>query len=149
MPSTAPIDSHGTIVAYEPTAGAAFTDIAELGDLKLPGLARNEFAADAHNRNIDYYLFGILRRQPLTFPLNFLPDNGTHDASTGLQKLIIDKSTVGFRITMPASSGTVVWIASGQVTNFTPTAPVEGKFSADVTIRFSGVMKIGSATIGS
>lgn len=148
---TTPRSGHGTIVAVELTPGGAFTDIAELGDVTLPGLDKNEFGADVQNRNIDSYVLGIPRRAALTVPVNFLPGNNTHDHLTGLQKLYWDATRTGFRITVPAIAGGdpgIIWIASGEVKSVQPTAPVDGKLTANVTIRFSGAMKIGAVTFG-
>lgn len=141
-----PLDSHGTLVARQPNATpGVFTTIAELGDLDLPELMRNEFAADSQDRNIDEWVIGgILRRGPLVLPLNFIPSDATQDHLTGLYKAIIDKSLDGYRITFP--SGTV-WIASGQLTSLKPAAPVEGRLTLNATIRFKGAMKIGDVTI--
>ncbi len=143
--------SHGTLVEIQLTPGGVFTPIAELGDLTLPELSRNEFDATVQNRKTDdWVLSGIMRRSPLTVPLNFLPSDNTHDHLTGLYKHMIDNTLTGYRVTIPpAGSDTgVVWIMSGQVQTIRPTAPVDGKLSADVTIRFSGLMKMGTITIG-
>jgi hypothetical protein len=143
--------SHGTIVAVQLTPGGAFTDIAELGDVTLPGLSRNEFDATTQDKDIDSYVLGVLRRSPLTLPINFLPGNNTHDHITGLQKLIKDNTVTGFRVVVPAISGGdpgITWIASGQVQKFDGKAPVDGKLAADVTIRFSGLMSIGGVSFG-
>ncbi len=144
-------NSHGTIVAVQETPGGAFTDIAELGDVTLPELMRNEFDATDQGKNIDSYVLGVLRRGAPTFPLNFLPANGTHDHLTGLQYLLINNTVTGWRFTVPAivgGDGGIVWIASGQVKSIAPKAPVDGKLSADVTLRLSGLMSIGGVTVG-
>lgn len=143
--------SHGTIVAMQLTPGGAFTDIAELGDLTLPETSRNEFDATVQNRNIDDYVLGVFRRGALSVPLNFLPANGTHDHLTGVYYHQINNIITGYRVTVPAISGGdggIVWIMSGQVQAIKPTAPVDGKLTADVTLRFSGLMSIGGVSIG-
>lgn len=143
--------SHGTILAVELTPGGAFTDVAELGDLSLPELMRNEFDATVQNRNIDDYVLGVLRRGGYTFPINLLPNNGTHDHLTGLYKLMIDNTVTGWKATVPAISGGdagIIWVASGQVQHIAPKAPVDGKLSADITVRFSGLFSIGGVSIG-
>lgn len=143
--------SHNTLFYYQATPGGAFTEVAELGDIQMPGLSRNEFDAVVQNRNIDDYVLGVLRREPITVPLNFLPGNATHDHLTGLQKLIIDNTVTGFKIVVPAiASGDpgITWIMSGQVQAFKPKAPVDGKLGAEVTIRMSGLMTIGAVVIG-
>lgn len=144
--------SHGTIVAVQLTPSASFTDIAELGDISLPGMERNEFDAVTQNINIDAYVLGILRREPVMVPLNFLPSNSTHDHLTGVQYLCINNTVTGWRFTVPAISGGdggIVWIASGQVKSVSNIkAPADGKLSAELTIRLSGLMTIGAVTVG-
>lgn len=143
--------SHGTIVAMQLVPGGAFTDIAELGDLNLPELSRNEFDASVQNRNIDDYVLGIPRRSALTVPLNFLPANGTHDHLTGVYYHHINNIITGYKITIPAVAGGdagIVWIMSGQVKGIKPTAPVDGKLTAEVTLRFSGLYSIGGVSVG-
>lgn len=143
--------SHGTLVAVEFTPGGAMTNIAELGDVNLPELMRNEFDATTQEKDIDAYVLGVLRRSPLTLPINFLPGNATHNHTAGLQKLLLDNTYTGFRVTVPAiASGDpgVVWVASGQVQKIAGKAPVDGKLSADITIRFSGAMSIGGVVVG-
>lgn len=145
---TLAISSHGTLVARAPAATpGVWTTIAELGDITFPELMRNEFDAVTQDKNIDSYTLGVLRRGALTVPLNFLPTNGTHDHLTGLIKALITEPVPvdGWRITSP--DGTQ-WIMSGQVKGFSPKAPVDGKLSADVTIRMSGLMSIGGVSIG-
>lgn len=139
------LSGHGTLVAYQPTPGAAFVDIAEQGDITPPEMSRNEFDATTQNENIDSWVLGVLRRGAFTTPLNFLPSNGTHDHLTGVYYHLINNVMSGWRVTFP--DGTP-WIFSGQVKGITPKAPVDGKLSADVTIRFSGLMSIDGVIIG-
>lgn len=143
---TIAISAHGTLFARQATPGGAFTTIAELQDIVPPELSRNEFDATTQNINIDTYVLGVLRRSPMQMQLNFLPTDGTHDHLTGLYKAIIDNQITGYKVTFPDATE---WVMSGQVQAIKPTAPVDGKLSADVTFRFSGVMIIGGVTIGS
>lgn len=145
---TTPLSSHGTLIARAPSATPfTFTTIAELGDLNLPEMMRNEFDATVHNRNIDDWVLGILRRGAFTFPIHFIPTDPTHDHVTGLYKaLVTEPSPIdGYRTTFTTG---LVWICSGQVKGIAPKAPVDGKLAADVTIRFSGLMSIGGVLIG-
>lgn len=145
---TIAISSHGTIVSRAKAATpTVFEEIAELGDLNLPGLSRNEYDSSVHNRDIDDYVLGILRRGAFTFPINFLPSNATHDHLTGLYKAMVTEPPPidGYKVTFPTG---LEWVMSGQVQAIDPTAPVDGKLSADVTLRFSGPMTIGNVIIG-
>src|SRR5258708_26022356 len=113
-------NSHGIIVARAPAATPTiFTDIAELDQIALPELSRNEFDASVQNRNIDSYVLGMLRRKSVQLQLNWLPFNATHDAVSGLYAAIIANSFDGYRFYANAAADPqvngFVWIASGQV----------------------------------
>lgn len=147
---TLAVSAHGTIVAVQLTPGSAFTDIAELGDITPPGLTRNEFDATTQEKDIDAYALGVLRRGAFTVPINWLPTNNTHDHLTGVLKLLKDNTVTGWRVRFPTAAGgsAVDWIMSGQVQGMVPKAPVDGKLSADITLRFSGLMTIGGVQFG-
>jgi len=142
------ISGHGTLVARALSATpTVFTNIAEMQDVTPPQLSRNEFDATTQDRNIDAYVLGVLRRSAFTMSLNFLNTDGSHDHLTGLMKAMITEPPPidGYRITFPDG---VVWVMSGQVQSISPKAPVDGKLSADVTIRPSGKMTIGGVVVG-
>jgi hypothetical protein len=141
---TLAISSHGTIVSVQLTPGGAFTEIAEQGDVTPPEMSRNEFDATTQEKDIDAYVLGVLRRGSFTQPLNFLPGDNTHDHLTGVYKLLVDNTVTGWKITYPDAASTQ-WIMSGQVQALKPNAPVDGKLSLDMTLRFSGSMQIGPA----
>ena len=143
---TLAISSHGTLVLRAPAATpAVFTAIAELGDVTPPELSRNEFDATTQDKNIDSYVLGVLRRGAMTLSLNFLGTDASHDHLTGLIKAHTTEPPPvdGYKITFPDG---LVWVASGQCKGVSLKAPVDGKMSADVTIRFSGKMLIGTAS---
>lgn len=145
---TTPISSHATIIARALAATpTVYVDIAELGDFKLPKIMRKDFDASVHNKNIDTYGIGILRREAVTFPMHFIPSDSSQDHLTGLYKALIDGTFDGYKFYQTASS--LIWITSGNVTAIEPDAKVEGPFSANVTLRLSGVMSINGVTIGS
>lgn len=145
-----PLSGHGAKVLRAPQATpSTFTEIAEVGDIGLPGLDHNEFEAMLHNTNIDAYVMGVLRRDLFTIKLNFLPSDGTHDHLTGLMKACVTNPVPldGFRIIFPDLVNT--WTASGQVKSVNNiTLPVDGLSTADVSIRFSGRMVINGVLIG-
>lgn len=141
-----PLSSHGTMLAVQLTPGGAFTDIAELGDLKLPEFMRNVFDATVQNRTIDSKVLGVVRRSTFTFPINFIPTDPTHDEVTGMYKLFANNTLTGWRVTFP-DTGATKWFASGQVSKLGPAAPVDGKLSADCAIEFSGPMIIATLAV--
>lgn len=138
------MSAQGTLVARSPdpnwpTVGTgdplSFTNIAELRELTPPALTRNEIELTNHNNEDDEYIVGIRRHGTMTFNLNFVPNTATHNHSTGLQAAWFNGSRDIYRITYP--DGTQ-WLFSGFVTNFAPSAPVDDRLSADVTVRPTG-----------
>src|SRR5690606_11549351 len=107
--------------------------IGELRDITPPALTRNEFDTSTQTDDTDSYITGLLRRTPMTFNINYLPnDDGTHDHETGLNAAIIDQTKDLYGVYYPDGSGALF---SGWVTNVAPNAPVDGELSAAVTIR--------------
>lgn len=148
---TLPLSGHGAHIYRAPAASpGVFTEIAEVGDIQLPGLDHNEFDATSHNRNIDAYVMGVLRRDLFTIKMNFLPTDPTHDHLTGLLKACTTNPvpTDCFKMVFPDLTSN--WIASGQVKQVNNIVlPVDGLSTADVGIRFSGLMAINGVVIGS
>lgn len=138
------IAGHGATIAMEldPTGSAgAFTVIAELnGDISPPALSRNAEEVTPHQDNIDSHVLGVLRREPLTFSVNFIFDDQTHDHLTGLINAIKTNEVRGWRIRGPGGSAdTDEWISSGQVSNFAEVNPVrDGARTAEVSVVMSG-----------
>jgi hypothetical protein len=145
-----PLSGHGAHIYRAPIATpTTFTEIAEVGDITMPGFDHNEFDALDHNKNIDAYVLGVLRRDLFTIKMNFLPSDGTHDHLTGLIKAATTNPVPvdGFRMVFPDLVNT--WTASGQVKSVNNIVlPVDGLSTADVSIRFSGRMVINNVLIG-
>lgn len=143
---------HGTLVAWEGSpvgTPGTFITIGELGgDITPPPLSRTPTEVTPHNNDIDFYIMGVMRREPLTFTIN-LRQSGemTHNLVSGLIKGVVDKVYTGWRITFPDATE---WIFSGFVMNVAPVAPVrEGALTADVSVRPSGPHEIDSTIFGS
>lgn len=131
------ISSHGTIIEFKPAGSSTWTEIAEIGDIQMPGFTRNEFDITSHNRDIDAYVLGVLRRDPVTFPMFF---NKAITSQGLLTTAVLNgdpatNMTCGFRITAP---DTRVILFSGGVKEMKQTAPVDGVQTANVTIRATG-----------
>lgn len=140
------LSGHGTLIARAPqSAPTAFVTIAELGDITPPGLSRNEFDATSQQEDIDSYAIGVLRRTPISFPMNFIPNDASQDHIAGLHNSMITKARDGWKLTYP--DGTI-WVGSGSITHLAATAPVDGKLTLNVSIRLSGKFTINGIVIG-
>ncbi len=146
---TIALSGHGASVQRAPAATpTVFTTIAEMGDINWPSFKRNVFDATTQNRNVDASILGVLRRNPCTLSLNFLPTDSTHDNLTGVISAIVTEPPPidGYKFTFPTSAGTSVWVMSGQVSGVQNIkAPVDGKIAAEVTIQFTGGFTINGA----
>lgn len=139
------MSAQGTLIArsfdpnwphLNPVGGSVdFIEIAELRDITAPNLTRNEIELTNHNASDDDYIVGIRRHGTMTFNVNFVPTDPTHDHVDGLQQAWFDGTRDIYRLTFP--DGTA-WLFSGFVTGFAPTAPVDDRLAADVTIRPTG-----------
>lgn len=145
---------HGTLIAMEtdPTGSpGVFTTIAELnGDITPPSLERPETEVTTHQDTIDQWIMGRLGRGPVTFGINFIFDDNTHDHQTGLQSMIINNTIFGLRFRGPGgTANTDEIIASGQVQNMVMTNPVrQGARTAQVTVRLSKGQIIDGTAVG-
>lgn len=151
--STNAVPGHGASLAVEldPVGSqGTFTVVGELADVKPPTLMRTATETTIHNENIDSQITGVLRRDPMTFTINFIHDNTTHDHTAGIMKLLIDNTVAGWRYRGPGgTAGDDEWIMSGQIESFDRTVPArEGVQTADVSVRLSGPMIIDAVTIG-
>jgi hypothetical protein len=135
------ISGHGVIIEHSPSGGG-FVEIGEVGDFTLPGVMRNEFDATTHNNDIDKWVLGVLRRDPITVPVFF--NAGTNPEHVTLRDSIIDNTYDGFRMTFPDGD---TWLGSGFVRTMQMTAPVDGLYTANVTIRLSGAMILNGVII--
>lgn len=139
------ISAQGTLIARSPDPNwpdanpqggpLDFEEIAELMDITPPELTRNSIETTSHNQDDDRYIVGIRRHGEMSVNLNFIPGDPTHDHLTGLQKSWFDGARDIYRLTYP--DGTQ-WLFSGFVANIGPSAPVDDRLSADVTIRPTG-----------
>lgn len=147
------VAGHGATLDIElfPIVPGAFTAIAELnGDIQWPELMRPYDETTPHQDTIDSGVTGRLARGALTFTVNDIFNNSTHDHLTGLVKHIIENDVFGIRLRGPGgSASTNEWIASGKVTNYSKVDPVrQGARTAGVTIQLVKAMRIDGVTVG-
>lgn len=140
------LSAHGSLVYRSPgPALNNYTAIAEIGDITLPELMKNEFDALTQNINIDTWVLGVPRRNEVSLTMNFVPGDATQDHLTGLIFSFNAGTFDGFKFTTP---GGFIMIASGFVKGVAPKAPADGLLKADVKLRLSGQMWINGVLIG-
>lgn len=130
------ISAQGTLIARAPAATpSTYTNIAELNNITPPALTRNPIETTNHNDLDDSYIVGIRRHGEMSFNISFLPGDPTHDHITGLQKAWADGTRDNYKITFPDGTS---WLFAGFVTSIAPSAPVDDRLTADITIRPHG-----------
>jgi hypothetical protein len=135
------VHAFGTLIQRGDGGGPEnFTTIAEVLDIRGPGIRRDTSDKTNHSSPSGWeeVMPGIKRSGEVTFSVNFIPTENTHDAGAGLLKDLNDGTLRNFKLKFPDGAVTT-WSFSGYVTGFEPTAPVEGNLTADVTIKLSGV----------
>lgn len=158
MPDYQGISAHGTVIRVrpsiaDPTVAAAWTanttyTIPELGDIDGVGTTRNEFDITSHNRDIDAYIFGVARREPVSFPLFYNRAIYQHRMLRTLQANndVTTQMLNGFEVESPDGD---LLIFSGGVKDMTFGYPVDGPQTAQVSIRPTGNYILNGVEYGS
>lgn len=116
-----------------------FATIAEVGDIEGPdmSLATEEVTHHGSVGGWDEFVGTILSGGEVSFPVNFLPSNATHDALTGLQADMVNRTKRNFQIVYPDPGGNG-FAFKALVTGVKPKAPVKGKLAADIKLKITG-----------
>lgn len=117
----------------------SFTTIAEVTTIGGPSLGLDTIDATNHDSTAGWeeVIGGILRSGEVTFDINYIPTDATHDASTGLIADMVARTKRNFELVFP-DTGSTTWSFTGLVSKFAPSAPVDGKLSASVSLKLSG-----------
>lgn len=120
-----------------PTEG--FTTIAEVKDIEGPGMEGESQDVTSHSSPEGWRekIIGLLNAGQVTFTMNALPADPTHDFATGLMKKFTGRVKTNFKIVF-TDAANETWTFAAYVTNVNRKAPVEGVFEADVTLECTG-----------
>ncbi len=116
-----------------------FTTVAEIVTITGPSLSLDMIEMTHHESpgSWEEFVGGILRSGEVTFDLNYIPDDSTQDASTGLIADLEAKTLRNFQMIFPNTAATQ-FDFSAFVTGFEPSAPFDDKLGASVTLKISG-----------
>jgi hypothetical protein len=118
-----------------------FTTVAEVGDIKGPQLTRDTMDVTSHDSPDDYeeFIATIKKSGEVSFPVNWVPADPTHDGSTGLMAAYEDGNTRNWRLVLTDDEVDPSMLAfSGFVDDMSTAMPVNGKLEADVKIKVIG-----------
>lgn len=138
--ATNAIAGHGALLQIGDGADPEnFTTIAEVRDISGPALGQDTADVTSHDSTGGWeeHIGTILRSGEVTFDVNYIPTDSTHDASAGLINDMENRTLRNFQLVFPDGSSTT-WSFAALVTGFEPGAPVDGELTASVTLTPSG-----------
>lgn len=126
------------------TTGAVFGEIAEVISINGMSLKLDTVDVTTHQSPGGWkeYIGVSKDAGEISFEINYVPADATHDDTTGLIWDIDNRVIRSFHLVFPdnaADASKTCWKFSGLVTSFAPTAPHDGKLSAAVSVKVSGV----------
>lgn len=116
-----------------------FTAIAELVDVVPPVETRDSTQVTHHgspNKRHEY-IPGMADGGTVTFKVNWLPSNATHNKTTGLRKTFEEHVNRNWKLILPDSILTITF--TGHITNWNPQTPLPSQGSLDVSIKITGM----------
>ena len=118
-----------------------FATIAEVLDIEGPDMALDTEEVTSHGSTNGWEesVGTILSGGEVSFEINFVPTEATHDMTTGLQADMINRTLRNFQLVYPDPGGNG-YAFGALVTGFKPKAPVKGKLAADVKLKISGAV---------
>lgn len=119
----------------------AFTTVAEVLDIAAPPLTRDQIDVFNHDSPGGYEekIPTVRRSGNATFPVNWIPTDGTHDHITGLQYHYNQGDLVHWKI-IYTDAGNSVETFDGYVMGLQVNAPVAGALRNSITIMATGVV---------
>lgn len=116
----------------------SFVRIAEVRDITGPALSTDVVDVTNHSSpNATEEILATLKRLgEITFDVNWVPSNATHDAVTGLLADWFNRTKRRFKSTWP--DGITTWEMYAYVVRMAPSAPVADALRAGVTLRVTG-----------
>lgn len=116
------------------TEPEVFTAIANITNLQGPGLSRNTIDVTAHDSPSKYMEFigGLIDAGEVSVDVNYNP--AVHDT---LVNDLEDDDPRNYQIVFPDPAATT-WGIAAVMTGFEPSAPVDDKLAATLTLKVSG-----------
>ena len=137
--------SFGTILAFDPTGGTTYVDIAYVHDISGPNITRGDVDVTNHDSTDGYreFLPGLTDPGDVTFQIGFDPLDADHTqgAGTGLLGDFAFNDgcdPTNWEITLNVCAGTAVWTFEGYVNSWSGVYAVEGELLADIGVKVAG-----------
>lgn len=113
-----------------------FAAIAEVTNISGPGMSMDTVDITSHGSAGGWkeYAGGLLDGGEIKLELNFLPGNASQQS---LNTAMAARAKKNFKLEFPDTPATT-WSFAAFVTNFEPSAPVDGKLGASATLKITG-----------
>lgn len=136
---TSALAAYGVVLkAGDGATNEAFTAIAEVRDIDGPEIEAEMKEVTSHDSGgWREFIPTLLGAGEVSFDLNFIPTNGTHDHTTGLVADLVGRTKRNYQLVWPDNEG---WQFAAYVSGFSPSAPVEDELSAEVTLTVTGAI---------
>jgi hypothetical protein len=133
----------GTLLKLGDTdgGGGSYTTIAEVLDIDGPSMSADTIDTTHHSSAsaARQHIISLIDAGEVSFEVNFLPQDATHDENSGLIYVFKNRKKRGFQLVFDPSGTPMTLTFVGSVTGFGPSAPVEGKLTASVTLKVDGM----------
>lgn len=133
-------DGYGAQLQYDSTGSGDYLAIGQVRDITGPELLSESIETTAHDDNENNhrtFIAGLNDLGDLSFEIAFDPDSTGHSWLVNTARGAYNT----FRLIFP-DGGATTWTFSGILTSLSPSLPVDGLLSADVTIKCSGQLTI-------
>ena len=137
--------SFGSVLQWDPAGGTAWSAVGQVKDASGPSISRGTVDVSTQDSTSGYreFLPGLADGGDVSFALGWDPTDADHQqgAGTGLiGNFVNDGCTMAaWKWTVNTCSGTYYWTFDGFLTGFSPSVPMEGELTADVSVKVSGV----------
>lgn len=117
----------------------SFTTIFQVLDIGGPSLELEAIESTNHSSTGGWreFIGGLLGGGEVGFEVNYEPTQATLNATAGLINDMENRTVRNFQLVFP-DTGATTWSFAALVTKFEPSAPVDGKLTASVTLTISG-----------
>lgn len=136
--------AYGSLLQMEnPAAPGIFATIAEVMDIGGPRMTRDSKEVTSHSSpdGFEEFIMTLKRSGEVTFAINFVPTDPTHDGATGLKARYDDGAFTNFKIILPDVDSSV-WAFGGYVQGLEFAEGVNDPLTADVTVKPSGAVTL-------
>lgn len=135
--------SNEGISAFGVVFKLATVAVGNVRDISGPGISREAIDITPHNPTNRWAVHiknGIIRQEPITFTINYVPTNDTHKYAPGglLDQLVNEENPIAFEMVFPDDAETT-WSGNCHVIGFNPDMPADGsELTAEITVQPTG-----------